>query len=98
MISKIRASPLPTKRFRVWVLKEDGSETHYDFGMPGAKTFVDGASDLVKRNYLARHLANPTENRLIKNNIPSPSLFAAKILWGETRDIGKNIAILNRLM
>lgn len=98
MISNLRASPLANKRFRILYTAPDGTSSHYDFGMPGAKTFVDGASEDTRRNYLARHLANPIEKRLIRNKIPSPSLFAAYILWGDTRDIGKNIRRLNSLL
>ncbi len=39
------------------------NDKHYDFGFPGAKTYVDGASELTEENYKKRHLANPIEKK-----------------------------------
>ena len=49
----------------------------YDFGLDTGTTFIDGASKETKLNYLKRHLANKTENELIKNLIPRSALFSA---------------------
>lgn len=96
MINKIYNSPLKNKRFRVDIKTDKGIKT-FDFGLRGGHTYIDGASDLVRKNYLKRHMGNATENRLITNLVPSASLLSAKLLWGPTRDLGKNIAELNKL-
>lgn len=90
-IMKLEASPLKTKRFRVYL--DDNS--HYDFGLKGATTWLDGADKKTRMNYLERHLTNPLEKELITNMKPSPALFSAYLIWGRSRDIRENIKYLN---
>jgi hypothetical protein len=100
MIIDIKSSPVANKRLRAEIQTTTGIR-YVDFGFRGngrnGFTFVDGATDTQKENYWKRHLANETENTLIKNLVPSASLLSAYILWGETRDIGKNVKRLNQL-
>ena len=97
MIFDLKASPVSGKRFRAYIKKSNGQIEYYDFGFQGAKTFIDGRSEIDRRNYLARHLGNKTEQQLINNLVPSPSLLSAFLLWGNTRDLGKNVKYLNNL-
>jgi len=90
-IIKLEESPIKTKRFRVYL---DNGE-HYDFGLKGATTYLDGADKKTRMNYLERHLANPLEKELITNMKPSPALFSAYLIWGKSRDIRENIKYLN---
>jgi len=96
MIIKVRASPLANKRFRAEVETQHGLKK-IDFGFKTGYTYLDGASLQAKQNYLKRHLGNATEKRLIDNLVPSPALLSAYLLWGNTRDLSKNIAHLNKL-
>lgn len=91
-IIKIEPSPLKMKRYRATL--QDG--TKIDFGLKGGSTYIDGENESVRNNYRLRHLANETENRLIKNYIPSPATFSYWILWGPTKSIKENILILNK--
>jgi hypothetical protein len=93
-IEKLIKSSKKNKRFRV-ILSDD---THFDFGLEGATTYIDGASEQTKQNYWKRHLGNKTEANLINKLVPSPSLFSAHLLWGETKDINQNIKKLNSLL
>lgn len=93
MIVSLDKSPIKFKRFRVKM--DDGKE--YDFGLVGGTTFIDTKDEKLKVNYLKRHLANPTERKLITNLVPSPALFSAMLLWGRYSDIYKNIDYLNGL-
>ena len=93
MIIKLENSPLPMKRYRV--VLNNGKQ--YDFGLRSGYTYVDGATDQVRKNYLKRHLGNPTEYKLIHALIPSPALFSAYLLWGKYRSVDKNIKHLNSL-
>lgn len=93
-IVKLEQSPLKTKRFRVYL--DDNS--HYDFGLKGAKTYLDGVSDKTRENYLARHLSNPLEKQFITNLKPSPALFSFYLTWGKSRDMNQNIKYLNSLL
>lgn len=95
MITEILRSPRKNKRFRA-VITRDGKKVNVDFGYPQSTTYIDGASDKTRENYLKRHMANATEKRLIENLIISPALMSAKLLWGSSRDILRNIASLNR--
>jgi len=93
MITKVESSPLPNKRFRVFM--DNGKS--YDFGLKSGSTYIDH-HDMTKRlNYLKRHLANETENTLIKNLVPSPSLFSAYLLWGKYTTLEQNVHFLNSL-
>jgi hypothetical protein len=96
MIIKIRSSPLVNKRFRAEVETRHGLKT-IDFGMRGGYTYLDGADIVARRNYWKRHLGNQTEKTLIENLIPSPALLSAYLLWGNTRDLLKNMNHLNKL-
>jgi hypothetical protein len=92
MIVELKPSPKPMKRYRV--IMDTGKS--YDFGLKGGETYIDH-KDKKKRNaYWARHCGNDTERRLIDNLVPSPSLFAARLLWGDYTDIEKNISQLNQ--
>jgi hypothetical protein len=90
-IIKLEDSPLKNKRFRVHL---DNGE-RYDFGLKGAKTYLDGVDDKTRENYLKRHLTNPLEKQLITNFTPSPALFSAYLIWGKSRNINENIKYLN---
>ena len=66
----------------------------YDFGLEGSETYLDHKDSKKRDNYLKRHMAQKRENELIKNLIPSPSLFSAYLLWN-TPDLETNIKKLN---
>ncbi len=74
-------SPLKNKRYRM-VLED---YRIIDFGMKQSNTYVDGASDQTRKNYLSRHSKNEDWSKI---NPGSASRF---ILWGESRDIGDNL-------
>jgi len=97
MILSVGKSPRKTKRFRAFWVDKEGKERHTDFGQPLGFTFIDGADESVRRNYWKRHMANPLERAKIVQLTPSPALYSAYLLWGESQDIDKNIKTLNRL-
>jgi hypothetical protein len=91
-------SKKPDKRYRITLEYPDGKMKSWDFGAKGGSTYIDHA-DIVKRdNYWRRHCANPVENHRINNNIPSASLFSARLLWGESDDLTDNLVELQRLL
>jgi hypothetical protein len=98
MIISLDDSPRQGKRFRVIWQYEHGGTKAFDFGQPGANTYIDGASDQTKMNYWRRHMANTRERYLIENLIPSPSVFSAYILWGNSRNMMQNLEVLNQIM
>jgi hypothetical protein len=93
-ITKVEASPKKNKRFRAFL--DDGR--FYDFGLLGARTFLEDRSHDERINYWKRHLGNKREKELIETLTISPSVLSAFILWGETRDLNKNVKILNELI
>jgi hypothetical protein len=76
------------------VLLDDGKSYH--FGLKNAITYVEGATKQKRDAFLARHLNNPLEKKLIENLVPSPALFSTYLLWN-TNDLDENIKILNRM-
>jgi len=105
MIIDIKPSPLKTKRYRATIKMHDNSIRQIDFGLKGGVTYIDKLPNGTplrtsheRRNYLARHLGNKTENKLISNLIPSPSLLSAYLLWGPTKNFETNVKELNKLL
>lgn len=96
-IRSVYTSPLKTKRFRAEVETRDGLRT-IDFGLKGAYTYLDGADKTVRENYWKRHLGNPTEHRLIRRLVMSPSLLSAYLIWGQSRNVHTNVRVLNRML
>lgn len=97
MILSIEKSTRTGKRFMA-KYKDGDKEKVVHFGSEGATTYLDGASDITRENYLKRHLANKTEKYNITNLIISPSLLSAKLLWGATRSLETNLKALNKLL
>lgn len=93
MIVDIIPSPLKAKRYRV--IMDTGQ--HYDFGYKYGSTYIDHKNTKIRRDYIKRHYANPTERELIDNLVPSPALFAAYLLWGPYDTLDDNIVNLNNL-
>jgi len=94
IITEIKESSKPTKRFRVKL--SNGQEI--DFGLKGGSTYIDNHDEVKRRNYWARHFASRHERHLIYNLIPSPALMSAWILWGHSTDIRENIKELNKML
>ena len=92
-IVKLENSKIKGKRLRVTLNNGDT----YDFGLKDGDTYIDEGDKEKRLNYWARHLGNPVEEYRIKNLVPSPSLFSAYLLWGETTNLNQNVRILNKL-
>ena len=91
MIDKVIKSPNTNKRFRAII-----GAKHIDFGSPNAYTYVDGADENKRFNYLKRHSNNPLERNKINDFTKiTASLLAAHLLWGESKSIQKNLDKLN---
>ena len=91
-IVSLEKSNRKDKKYKV--IMDDGKEYH--FGLKNSITYVEGASQKKRDAFLARHLNNPLEKKLIENVIPSPALFSVYLLWN-TPSLDENIKILNRL-
>jgi len=97
-IMKIDRSNRLGKRFKV--ILDNGNEYHFGQEFHDEKhpiTFIDGAPREKRDNYIKRHLGNKTENLLINNLVPSPSLFSMYLLWN-TNSLQNNIKILNDML
>ena len=94
MIVEISDSKKASKRYCVRL--DDGRT--FDFGLKNGSTYIDHHDVKKRENYWKRHLANKTEHRLITNLIPSPALFSAMLLWGDSTSLNKNIRDLNHLL
>jgi hypothetical protein len=94
-IVELLPSDLPTKRFKI-VLNVDGHDYTYNFGAREGSTYVDHGDKKKRENYRRRHYANATEKFRIDNLVPSPSLFAWKLLWGDKTDLLDNLIELQR--
>lgn len=74
-------SPRKEKRYRLILANP---KQVIDFGMKHSHTYVDGASDLTRYNYLKRH----GKEDWTKLSAGSASRY---ILWGASHDIHKNL-------
>ena len=97
MIVDIIPSPVKHKRFRAYIIRKNRRTEYYDFGLDGGKTFIDGRTEQERANYIARHLGNKTEEQLINNLTPSPSVLSMYLLWGKSRNLETNVKYLNNL-
>ncbi len=70
------------KRFKI--VLENPKQT-FHFGFDGANTWIDGADEKVKENYIKRHKVREDWTKI---NNGSLSRF---IIWGESRDVLKNL-------
>jgi len=75
-------SPIKNKKL-VLKLIEPNKTIH--FGWKGSTTYVNGATDEQRTNYLKRHKVNEDWNSI------NPGSASAFILWGKSRDINKNL-------
>jgi hypothetical protein len=100
-IQDVISSPLKSKRFRAIIVdngtQEKGLKRSVDFGSKYAKTYIDGATDAERANYIRRHSMNPLEKDIIDDfSQITPSLLSRHLLWGEHRSIIKNVDELNQ--
>ena len=91
-IVKIIESPRKNKIYRVYLKNDD----YYDFGLYGGDTYIDHHDENERENYRKKDITHK-KSHLIDKLIPSPSLFSYYILWGDSRNISKNIKKLNSL-
>jgi hypothetical protein len=92
-IVSLEKSTRANKKYKA--VMDSGKEYH--FGLKGSVTYINGASKEKRDAFLARHLNNPLEKKLIENLVPSPALLSVYLLWN-TPSLEKNIKILNRLL
>jgi len=92
-ILELICSKKPFKRFHI-KLREGEQIKKFDFGLKDGETFIDHADPAKRDAYLKRHCGNKKEHQLITYLIPSPSLFSAKLLWGNSPDLFENLVEL----
>jgi len=92
-IVSLEKSTRENKKYKA--VMDNGKEYH--FGLKGSVTYIDGASKEKRDAFLARHMNNPLEKKLIENLVVSPALFSVYLLWN-TPSLEKNLKILNRLI
>ena len=63
---------------------------------PNSQTYLDHQDKDKRFNYLKRHMAHQNEAYLIKNNKVSAATLSARLLWGATTNLNKNVEILNK--
>ena len=94
-IEQLVTSTRKNKRFAI-TLNENGKINTYHFGLKSGTTFIDHGDEAKRKAYLTRHIANKKEKKLIETLTPSPALFSAKLLWGQTIDIISNLIGLQK--
>ena len=92
-IVSLEKSTRENKKYKA--VMDTGKEYH--FGLKNSITYIEGASKEKRDAFLARHMNNPLEKKLIENLVPSPALLSVYLLWN-TPSLEKNLKILNRLL
>jgi hypothetical protein len=72
-----------SKNKRFTAVFTDGSRI--DFGLKGGSTYIDHGDNIKRINYIKRHKVNENWNKI---NAGSLSRY---VLWGDFKDINKNI-------
>jgi hypothetical protein len=57
------------------------------FGSKGSTTYIDGADDVARRNYIKRHRVNEDWK-----DGTSAGALSRYLLWGDSTDLDKNIS------
>lgn len=86
---KLGSAKNKNKRFRAFFSDGDYKE----FGSKNGFTFIDGASEETKRNYIKRHKVN--ENW---RDFKSAGALSRYILWGASNDININVKFYNDII
>ena len=86
----IKNSSRSDKRL-IALFKVNDKQKTVHFGQKGATTYIDGASDDTRMNYLARHRVNENWDR--PDNAGS---LASHILWGSSKSMRENIAAFKK--
>jgi hypothetical protein len=94
MVKIVDINPSTKKNKKLVATLDDGTSIH--FGSKNSQTYLDHQDKDKRFNYLKRHMANQNEAHLIKNNKVSPATLSARLLWGATTNLNKNVEILNR--
>lgn len=74
------------RKKRMVALFPDGTVTY--FGSPNGFTYIDGADEQTKKNYLARH--RPREDWSVQGR-KTAGWLSRYILWGPYQNIQKNV-------
>jgi len=83
---EIKKSVLPTKRYGATFTRKNGKTKTINFGSINGQTYVDGAGEKIKEDYMARHS--------IRENWEDPlsaGALSKHILWGDSDNISKNV-------
>jgi len=83
-------SPNPEKKFRAIFTKEDGTQTHTDFGAKGYEDMTTHGNPFRRQNYIQRH-----RTREDWSDPTTAGSLSRYILW-ETPNIEKNIRLFQR--
>jgi len=67
------------------VLKLSEPNKTIHFGWKGSTTYINGATDLQRTNYLKRHKVNEDWTKI------NPGSASAIILWGDSKNINTNL-------
>ena len=87
----IRNSVQPKKRFMATFTKENGKTKKVNFGSKGANTYIDGADEKTKENYLKRHKVRENWDSFI-----SPGALSRWIIWGDSKNVNKNVVAFKK--
>jgi len=80
------------KRFKVIMKGFDNMKTHsHSFGAKDGKTYIDSRTDKEKKAWFARHKDDKNFN-----NKHSGIFYSKNLLWGEHKNLKKNIKDLEK--
>ena len=84
-------SKVKNKRFRIDMKNFDNIDNHHhDFGSSKGTTYIDGATEKQKSNWIARHSVSK-----FWNDMHSPLFYSRMLLWN-TPDLASNIKLLSK--
>ena len=78
----LQKSPIKNKKL-VLKLIEPNKTIH--FGWKGSLTYINGATDEQRKNYIKRHIVNEDWSSL------NPGSASRYILWGDSKNINTNL-------
>ena len=78
---RLISSPIDGKKWRVYLVKEDGKERHVDFGATGYEDFTQHKDAIRKALYMLRH---KTREDWTKSGIFTAGFWSRWLLWNKS--------------
>tara|TARA_R100000951_G_scaffold98263_1_gene88164 strand:+ start:310 stop:636 length:327 start_codon:yes stop_codon:yes gene_type:complete len=92
MIESLTKSNRKNKKYKIVFYNLDSfNRITSHFGSKDSKTYINGATDEERMNYIKRHSKREKDIWFDKTRWYAPASLSLRLLWGESKNLNKNI-------